>query len=150
MHLTSVAAEVMRGIVLEPVQSPDLAVACALLHDVLEDTVTSFDELSATFGSDVARGVAALSKNKHLPKVAQLDDSLVRIRACPKEVWIVKLADRTVNLQPPPQHWDGPKRRQYQAEAGRIHVALAPAHGVLAGRLAEMIEAYSSYLNPRP
>jgi len=149
VHVTSVAAEVMRGIALEPVENPDLAIGCALLHDVLEDTKTKFDEVSASFGADIAGGVAALSKNKLLPKTAQLEDSLARIRARPMEVWVVKLADRIVNLQPPPKHWDGAKRRAYQTEARRIHEALASAHGVLGHRLAEMIEAYSAFLDPR-
>src|SRR5688572_18850309 len=62
VHLSSVAAEVMRGITVEPVDDPDLAVACALLHDVMEDTVTTYDELLGAFGADVANGVAALTK----------------------------------------------------------------------------------------
>src|SRR5688500_6633672 len=90
VHLSSVAAEVMRGISVEPVDDPDLAVACALLHDVLEDTVTTFDEVSAAFGAEVAHGVAALTKDDRLPKSAQLEGSLTRITACPKEVWVVK------------------------------------------------------------
>lgn len=149
VHLVSVAVEVMRGIAIESVQEPDLAVTCALLHDTLEDTKTSFDELSASFGAEVANGVAALSKNKLLPKGSQLDDSLDRIRRCPREVWVVKLADRITNLQPPPTHWDGAKRRRYQAEARRIHEALGAGHRVLGDRLAAMIEAYSAHLDPR-
>lgn len=149
VHLTSVAAEVMRGIAIEQVESPDLAVSCALLHDVVEDTKTTLEEVVVAFGPDIAHGVAALSKNPDLSKDSQLDDSLERIRRCPREVWLVKLADRITNLQPPPKSWDGPKRRQYQADARKIHEALAPAHDVLARRLAEMIEAYSGYLDPR-
>ncbi len=90
-----------------------------------------------------------LSKNKLLPKGAQLDDSLARIRDCPKEVWVVKLADRITNLQPPPAHWDGTKRRKYQAEARRIHEALGGAHRVLGERLGQRIEGYTAYLDPR-
>ncbi len=149
VHVTSVAAEVMRAIAVEPVDAPDLAVACALLHDVVEDTPTTLDELAARFGPEVARGVAALSKNPSLPKDDQLDDSLTRLVACPREIGLVKLADRIVNLQPPPAHWDGAKRRRYQIEARRIHAALAPTHSLLADRLASMIETYTAHLDPR-
>ena len=146
LHVTQVAAEVMRGLAVEPVAAPDLAVACALLHDTVEDTATTMAELTAAFGADVGRGVAALSKDPQLAKADQLDDSLRRIRAGPREVWAVKLADRITNLQRPPPRWSAAKRRQYQAEARRIHAALADGHGALAARLAACIDAYAAYL----
>ncbi len=148
VHVTSVAAEVMRGLALEPMAAPDLAVTCALLHDVVEDTATELAEVAAGFGDPVARGVAALSKDARLAKDEQLDDSLRRIRDCPREVWAVKLADRITNLQPPPIRWTADKRRRYQAEARRIHAALAGGHAALGERLAEMIERYTAYLEP--
>ncbi|MBE7451969.1 MAG: bifunctional (p)ppGpp synthetase/guanosine-3',5'-bis(diphosphate) 3'-pyrophosphohydrolase [Kofleriaceae bacterium] len=146
LHVTSVAGEVMRAIVLEPVAAPDLAVVCALLHDVVEDTPTPLAEIAARFGDDVALGVAALSKDAALAKAQQLDDSLRRIRACPAEIWVVKLADRIVNLQEPPPHWSGDKRRRYRDEARQIHAALAPAHALLGRRLDERIDAYGAFL----
>ncbi len=145
MHVVSVAAEVMRGIALEAVDAPDLAVVCALLHDVVEDTGTSVEDVAARFGDDVARGVAALSKDPRLPKGEQLDDSLRRIRECPREVWIVKLADRINNLEEPPHYWTEEKRRNYQVEARRIHAALHEAHHLLGQRLAERIERYAAF-----
>jgi guanosine-3',5'-bis(diphosphate) 3'-pyrophosphohydrolase len=146
LHVTQVTAEVMRGIALEPLSMPDLAIACALLHDTVEDTQTTAEEIATTFGDEVARGVLALSKNAQLPKELQLDDSLCRIRECSHEVWAVKLADRITNLQAPPARWGADKRRIYREEARRIHTTLANAHGVLAARLAERIEAYAAYL----
>lgn len=145
VHVVSVAQEVMRGITLEPVRQPDLAIVCALLHDTVEDTGTTLAEVAAAFGDDVARGVSALSKDPNLPKAEQLDDSLRRIRDCPHEVWVVKLADRITNLDEPPHYWTPEKRRGYQAEARRIHAALAGAHGVLGARLAECIDEYAKY-----
>lgn len=146
LHVTQVAAEVMRGVAVEPVASPDLAVTCALLHDTLEDTQTNRDELVDRFGEPVAAGVEALSKDPRLPKAEQLADSLRRIRACPPEVWAVKLADRITNLQQPPPHWAADKRVRYRAEAEEIHAALAGGHAALAARLADRIEAYAAYL----
>jgi (p)ppGpp synthase/HD superfamily hydrolase len=135
----------MRAIAMEPVADPDLAVVCALLHDVVEDTGTSTAEVAARFGDAVARGVAALSKDPGLPKGEQLDDSLRRICECPREIWAVKLADRITNLDEPPHYWTLEKRRAYQAEGRRIHAALASAHELLGARLAERIETYAKY-----
>lgn len=147
LHVVQVAAEVMRGIAVEPLARPDLAVACALLHDTVEDTGTTVEEIAARFGEDVARGVAALSKDDAVPKAERLDDSLRRIRACEVEVWAVKLADRITNLQTPPAHWTIEKRRQYAGEARRIHAALADGHAALGARLAERIGAYEAALS---
>jgi (p)ppGpp synthase/HD superfamily hydrolase len=118
---------------------------CAVLHDIVEDTGTTVEEVAAKFGDEIARGVLALSKDPNLPKGEQLDDSLRRIRECPREVWVVKLADRITNLDDPPHYWTSEKRRTYQEEARRIHAALAEAHAALGARLAEKIEAYAQY-----
>src|SRR5262245_53121717 len=88
--VASVAAEVMGALTREVVARPDLAVACAVLHDPIEDPATTRDEVAARFGGDVAAGVRALSKDAALPKQMRMADSLARIRAQPREVWIVK------------------------------------------------------------
>jgi (p)ppGpp synthase/HD superfamily hydrolase len=38
----------------------DLAIQCALLHDVIEDTPTTCQEVEQQFGAAVAKGVLAL------------------------------------------------------------------------------------------
>src|SRR5262245_9451528 len=100
-HLAAVAAEVCCAVARESVAEPDLAVQCALLHDTLEDTATSFAEVEQAFGVQVASGVLALTKDAKLPKAERMADSLRRIREQPREVWMVKLADRITNLQKP-------------------------------------------------
>lgn len=44
--------------------SKEEVIIAALLHDTLEDTNTSYDELEAQFGSEVARLVRSLSNNE--------------------------------------------------------------------------------------
>jgi len=146
MHVVSVAGEVMGAIARAPIDRPDLAIACAVLHDVLEDTGAADADLAGRFGADVAAGVRALSKDKALPKEARMPDSLARIRAQPREVWMVKLADRIVNLGRPPDFWPEAKRRAYQAEARDILAALGEASTWLADRLAARIDAYGAWL----
>lgn len=142
-HICTVAAEVMGAICTRgDVQAPDLAVTCALLHDTVEDTGCGLEEIEARFGERVAKGVAALTKNESLHKDAYMRDSLDRIRDQPPEIWMVKLADRITNLQPPPGHWDEAKIRRYRAEAMEIHDALHSACPVLGPRLADKIQVY--------
>ena len=150
VHVASVASEVAGALAREAAAfaRPDLAIACALLHDTLEDTATREDELVARFGADIAAGVRALSKDPALPKADRMSDSLARIRAQPREVWIVKLGDRIVNTGPPPAFWDDDKRRAYRLEARAILDALGAASPYLASRLDARIDAYAAFIAP--
>jgi (p)ppGpp synthase/HD superfamily hydrolase len=142
LHVTLVAMEVIAALRAEPGHDEDLAVQCALLHDTIEDTSVTLEELAGAFGRPVAEGVLALSKDEALPKDEQMPDSLRRIREQPREVWLVKLADRIVNMQPPPKHWEPDKVAAYKQEARSILAALGEASPLLAARLGEKIEAY--------
>lgn len=143
-HIANVTMEVMTAIATTPsIENPDLSVQCALLHDTIEDTDTTFDVLSERFGKETASGVLALSKDKALAsKAEQMDDSLARIRKQPVEVWMVKLADRITNLQPPPSHWSREKTVRYHEEAKKILHALGSANVHLAARLQRKINHY--------
>lgn len=144
LHVTLVAMEVAAALRAEPGHAEDLAMCCALLHDTLEDTPVTHERLAAAFGRAVADGVLALSKDEGLPDDEQIPDSLRRIRQQPREVWLVKLADRIVNLQPPPKHWRPEKVAAYRAQSRDILAALGGASPLLAARLAEKIEAYGA------
>lgn len=148
MHLSMVSMEVIASFAVEPECNCELAVQCALLHDVVEDTPISYELVCEVFGKDVADGVAALTKNEKLPtKQEQMADSLRRIRKQSPEVWRVKLADRITNLQPPPSHWSTDKRTSYRAEAITILDALGEASPYLAERLRAKIAAYAEHID---
>lgn len=142
VHVGAVAMEVIAALAVEPVADPDLAIVCALLHDTVEDTQLSPDELVREFGTAVGAGVLALSKDPALPKAERMADSLRRIQAQPREIAIVKLADRIANLGPPPAHWSAEKRDSYRDEARVILRELGAASAVLAERLRAKIERY--------
>lgn len=148
MHLSIVSMEVIAALREEPGRDQDLAVQCALLHDVIEDTDITRDQVAAAFGEAVAEGVSALTKSDAIPKQDRMADSLARIARQPPEIGMVKLADRICNLQPPPAHWPRDKRVAYRAEAGQILQALGPASPYLAARLQHKIDAYGAYLDP--
>jgi len=143
-HIGAVTAEVMAALAArDDVADRDLAVQCAVLHDVVEDTDVAIEQVESEFGIEVAEGVAALTKNKEVgDKWAQMQDSLQRIRQCSPEVWMVKLADRITNLQRPPAHWSESKIADYRVQAEEIREALASACPVLGPRLAEKIANY--------
>lgn len=72
--------------------------AIALLHDTIEDTTTDFDDIASAFGSDVARGVALLTKNMALPEDEREETYDAALAKAPWQVKLIKLADVYDNL----------------------------------------------------
>lgn len=79
MHLSNVDMEVILAHQQEHNFNLKEALQLALLHDSLEDTDTSFEDIEHEFGKDIADGVLALTKNQNLQKQEQMADSLHRI-----------------------------------------------------------------------
>lgn len=140
VHLVKVATEVLR--VADGSFEVDFAMQCALLHDSVEDAGVDVELLRREFGARVADGVSALTKDESVAKPERMADCLRRIRAQPREVWLVKLADRITNLEPAPAHWGAEKRAAYLAEAKVICEALGEADAGLAKRMREKIASY--------
>ena len=146
IHISFVSMEIIAALAVEKVNHPDLAVQCALLHDVIEDTDISYKAIKEAFGIDVANGVDALSKRNDVKKAQRLSDSLNRIQDQPHEVWMVKLADRISNLQPPPPHWSRTKITAHWESSTEIHADLKDSSPYLGERLLQKIDNYCSYL----
>lgn len=145
-HIGSVAMEVVWALPASPHYDGNLAVQCALLHDVIEDTAKTYADVLQEFGQDVANGVRSLSKDRTIgdpPK--QMVDSLHRIRQQPREIWMVKLADRIANLHYPPHSWQPERIRAYAEEALLIHEFLKEGSEILAERLLVRIEEYKRF-----
>lgn len=145
IHLSDVAMEILIASQLTEKFNTKLAVQAALLHDVVEDTNTTLEELQLIFGDEVTNAVSALTKNDKLPKEEKMADSLARIKSLPHEVWAVKLADRITNLQKPPSGWDTQQMIYYRAEAQTILEALGTGNAYLSARLATKIKEYEYY-----
>ena len=146
VHLSLVSMEVIAAIGADNRYDAGLAMQCAWLHDTIEDTKTSYDDILDNFGPAVADGVQSLTKDKRLPKSAQMADSLKWIKNQPKEVWAVKMADRITNLQAPPSRWSQEKIAKYRLEALLIHEELKGANELLADRLLAKAEAYKAFM----
>ena len=146
-HIGSVTFEIFAALNKEETMNADLAIKCALLHDTIEDTPTSYEIIKEKFGKQVADGVLALTKNEQLDsKKAMMLDSLARIKEQPKEIWAVKMADRISNLSPPPFYWTNDKKTKYLEEAKLIYKKLKEGNDYLATRLYQKIEAYGQYI----
>lgn len=70
-----------------------------VLHDTVEDTGTSLDEICSMFGYRVASFVDILSENKALPYAKRKAVQAERIKNAPKEAKMVKCADCLSNIK---------------------------------------------------
>ena len=89
----------------------------AILHDTLEDTETTAQELETRFGSTVRRLVEEVSDDKSLPKEQR---KLLQVAYAPtlsREARQIKLADKICNLHDltnrPPSDWPAERRIAY-------------------------------------
>jgi guanosine-3',5'-bis(diphosphate) 3'-pyrophosphohydrolase len=70
-----------------------VALAAALLHDMIEDTTADYDDLEREFGTEVARVVAALTKDMRLPEKEREAAYDRQLGTAPWQARLVKLAD---------------------------------------------------------
>jgi guanosine-3',5'-bis(diphosphate) 3'-pyrophosphohydrolase len=91
--------------------------AAALLHDTMEDTGTTYDELRGEFGAAVADVVAEVTDAKFLAKEARKRLQVSRARRSSDRAKLVKLADKISNLRDvlahPPANWSLQRRQEY-------------------------------------
>lgn len=97
--------------------SDPVVLVAALLHDTVEDTETSLDELRDEFGTDVASVVAEVTDDKSLPKDERKRLQVVKAASKSDAAKLVKLADKISNLRDiaatPPADWSRERRLAY-------------------------------------
>jgi GTP diphosphokinase / guanosine-3',5'-bis(diphosphate) 3'-diphosphatase len=124
----------------------DVEVLCAaLLHDTVEDTATTPEELEAAFGKRVARIVAEVTDDKALPKAERKRLQVEHAGELSPEAKLVKLADKICNLRDvaerAPPSWDLARRREYFDWAKRVVDGLRGATGEEMRRLEAAFDA---------
>ena len=93
-HLAGVVARLKNlGITDEEV------LASAWLHDIIDDTETSFDELDQRFGSKVAVMVLSISKDKKIPRTKQEEQYVKQLKESTFDAKLIKLCDISACLR---------------------------------------------------
>ena len=114
----------------------DVAVlAAALLHDTVEDTDTTVEELAREFGDEIAGIVAEMSDVPALTKPEKKQKQVENAPRLSPKAKLVKLADKICNLRDvagnPPAHWPLERRQAYFEWARAVIEGLRPAHPAL-------------------
>jgi len=98
------------------VSDPEI-IATALLHDTVEDTNTTPEELEAEFGPAISQMVAELTDDKSLPFAERKRRQIDHAPSLSPRARIVKLADKTCNLRDvaidPPAKWNLKRKQEY-------------------------------------
>jgi guanosine-3',5'-bis(diphosphate) 3'-pyrophosphohydrolase len=114
----------------------DLATICgALLHDTIEDTRTTREELEAAFGAEIAGIVVEVTDDKALEKPQRKQAQIDHAPHLSTRAKAVKLADKIANLRDvaacPPPDWPLARRQGYFDWARRVIDGLRGSHPVL-------------------
>lgn len=96
----------------------DVAVVCgALLHDTVEDTETTPEELEQVFGPQIRAIVMDVTDDKTLEKHVRKQRQIEHATHACREAKLVKLADKICNLRDiascPPADWSLERKQQY-------------------------------------
>lgn len=115
----------------------------ALLHDTIEDTETTPQEIEALFGARVRTLVEAVSDDKTLGKEARKAAQIAHAPQLSTDAAIIKLADKLCNcrdlLERPPM-WDDARKRDYFDWAEQVVTALPAANAALLAACLAVIE----------
>lgn len=116
----------------------------AVLHDTVEDTDTTFEEIRSMFGAKVADTVREVTDDRRLDKPERKRLQIEHAPHMSKRAALVKLADKTSNLRDvvanPPRGWPLARRREYFDWAKAVVDQLPPVSKRLR---AAFDEAYS-------
>ena len=115
--------------------SSDVAVA-ALLHDTIEDTDCTKEELSLLFGESVATMVLAITNDKEeIVKIGKTEYLVKKVNGLDSDQLLIKLADRFDNVSDAVTPENAPWFKSYSKQTREVffnsfvnHDAMGPMH----------------------
>ena len=121
--------------ILADLQLDSVTVASGLIHDVIEDTDITLEDVEREFGREIAQIVDGLTKIGHLPMTSlqerQVENYRKLLLSIAKDVRVimVKLADRLHNMRTL-DYLDPPKRARIAQETRDLYAPLAHRFGL--------------------
>ena len=109
-----------------------VTLVAAVLHDTIEDTKTTADELRGLFGDRVTNVVLEVTDDKSLLKAERKKRQIEQARFLTPQAKLVKLADKIANLRDvamrSPADWSLDRRREYFDWAKQVIDGLRGVH----------------------
>ena len=109
--------------------------SAAMLHDTIEDTGTTADELAHHFGARIAAIVVEVSDDPRLDKATRKLRQIEHAPHLSPEAKLVKLADKICNLRDllasPPVHWPLQRQQAYFDWSAQVIAGLRGVHAPL-------------------
>lgn len=130
-----------------------VSIAAGLLHDVIEDTRATHEEIAEIFGSEVAHIVSGVTKISKLSvesaeyRQAESLRKMILAMADDLRVILIKLADRVHNMETIQYHKTEDKKRRIAQETWDIYSPLASRLGVYSIKQ-ELDEIAFQVINP--
>ena len=138
--------------ILAELQLDSVTVASGLIHDVVEDTAVTVEEVEREFGREIAQIVDGLTKIGHLPLTSTQERQVENYRklllsiAKDARVILIKLADRLHNMRTL-EFMPEDKRLRISQETRDLYAPLAHRFG-LAAMKAELEDLAFKFLEP--
>jgi guanosine-3',5'-bis(diphosphate) 3'-pyrophosphohydrolase len=123
-------------------QDTELVIA-ALLHDVVEDTNVTQEELTERFGADVASLVAEVTDDKSLPKEERKRLQVLHAPKVSVRAQVIKVADKISNLHAlrnsPPVDWTEARKAEYFEWARQVVNGLTAPNPALSAEFDRLV-----------
>ena len=134
------------------VEDPEV-LAAALLHDTLEDTETTPEELVENFGDRVCRLVQEVTDDKDLDKPIRKQLQIEHAKELSDGAALIKLGDKISNVtditKTPPTNWDSMRRLEYFEWAEKVFNNCPMVNEALENHFAEAIKAGRDKINEK-
>lgn len=125
------------------VSEPTVLVA-AILHDTIEDTETTSEQLDALFGRDVRLLVQEMTDDKSLPKDERKRLQIEHASQLSAAAKLIKLADKIANVRDvtdqPAKGWSVQRRREYLDWADRVVAGCRGVNALLERHYDEQVQ----------
>lgn len=131
--------------------SDPVVIMAALLHDTVEDTDTTFEEIEREFGPQVRGVVAELTDNKLMTRDERKRWQILHAAQSTHEAKLVKLADKLHNLRDIerclPVNWTDARKTEYFNWARDVVAGLRGTNGAIEAELDKMFRKYCTPQN---
>jgi len=118
-------------------------IVSAILHDTVEDTDTTLDEIEAEFGKSIRGIVAEVTDDKNLVKEERKRLQIVHGPHKSSKAKLVKLADKLYNItdleRATPKGWTEERKQQYFLWSAKVVLGLRGSNQIMEDKIDEVL-----------